>query len=70
MPAVTLKQQMRCVRRELAMRKRVYPKWVLSERMSQDQATLEIDTMAAVLATLERLSEQGQTRLFTEDLDN
>ncbi len=43
-----------CVRRELAMRQRVYPAWVSKGRMSQAEADRETNTMMAILATLER----------------
>lgn len=38
-----------CAKRELAMRRRVYPKWVDSGRMSQDKANHEIAAMTAIL---------------------
>jgi hypothetical protein len=38
-----------CAKRELAMRRRVYPKWVDSGRMSQDKADHEIAVMAAIV---------------------
>lgn len=37
-----------CARRELAMRKNVYPKWVASGRMKQDAADKEIAAMQAI----------------------
>lgn len=50
---VSLEQQIACVKREIAMRKRVYPKWVETERMSQHKADTELEHMGAVLLTLE-----------------
>jgi len=42
-----------CVRREIALRKRVYPKWVDQERMNQEKADREIECMEAVLLEIE-----------------
>lgn len=49
---VSLADQIACVEREIAMRERVYPRWVQSERMTQEKADRELLTMRAVLATL------------------
>ena len=51
----TLEQQMACVKREIAMRKNVYPKWVQSGRMKAEAADHEINCMTAVLRSLETL---------------
>lgn len=42
--------KLRCIEREIAMRKAVYPKWVASGRMKQDKADREIAVMEAVAA--------------------
>ena len=52
---VALADQIRCVGRELGLRRNVYPKWVASGRMNQADADREIAAMEAVLATLKRL---------------
>ena len=44
----TFDEMIACVRRELALRKRVYPRWVRSDRMSQQQADHEIACMQAI----------------------
>ena len=44
--------QIKCVLREIAMRERVYPKWVKDGRMKQESADYEIATMKDVLHTL------------------
>jgi hypothetical protein len=41
-----------CVKRELAMRERVYPRWVQSARLTHEAAQLEIRRMRAVLKLL------------------
>jgi hypothetical protein len=49
---VSLQEQITAVRREIAMRERVYPKWVVTGRMSQMKADTEIAAMRAVADTL------------------
>lgn len=50
----TLDEQIKCVEREIAMRKRVYQKRVLEEKMSKQTADHELECMAAVLETLQK----------------
>jgi hypothetical protein len=45
---VTVADQIRCVRRELAMRQRVYPGWVAKGKMKQEEADRELAAMQAV----------------------
>ena len=54
---IKISEQIACVRREIAMRRRVYPRWIESGKMTQAKADREIAVMEAVLATLEKLSE-------------
>lgn len=49
---ISLDQQIACVRRELAMRKNVYPKWVANGRMKQEAAEKEMAHLQAVHDTL------------------
>lgn len=51
--------QIACVKREIALRERVYPKWVAAGRMKQQAADHEIAAMRAVLATLEAARKLG-----------
>ena len=53
---MTIDDQIACVRREVAMRERAYPKFVAAGRMTQDKANREIAAMRAVLSTLETRS--------------
>lgn len=53
--AVPIQVQIACVKREIAMRKRMYPTWVAAKRMNVFKAEDEISEMQAVLATLESL---------------
>lgn len=55
--APTLADQIAAVKREIALRERVYPRWVADRRLTQDKADREIAAMKAVLATLERLAQ-------------
>lgn len=52
---VSLADQLKCARRELAMRQRAYPQWVSRGRMAQAKADDETAAMAAIVATLEKL---------------
>lgn len=56
-PEIPLADQIRCVGREIGLRRNVYPKWVASGRMKQQDADREIAAMEAVLATLKGLQE-------------
>jgi hypothetical protein len=52
-----LSAQVACVRRELAIRKAVYPKWTMAGRMKAEEADHEINCMQAVHDTLVRLQD-------------
>jgi hypothetical protein len=56
MSAIDIYMQIDCIKRELAMRRRLYPKLIGSERMSVTMAEAELKTMAAVLQTLEEIA--------------
>jgi hypothetical protein len=47
-----LADQIECVRREITMRERVYPRRVADRKMTPRQADLELARMRAVLKTL------------------
>lgn len=53
--AVTIAEQIACAERELGYRKRVYPRWVASARMSQEKADHETAAMAEIIRTLKEL---------------
>jgi len=57
---ITIEDQIKAVEREIGMRRRVYPNWVASKRMSQEKADKEIAAMEAVLETLKQVQKQGQ----------
>lgn len=57
----------KCVKRELELRKRVYPKWVLAKRMSQQKADYEIQEMEKICNYFDYMyifSEPEQKKLF------
>lgn len=56
---IPLADQITCVKREIAMRQRVYPRWTGAGRMTEANADLEIARMKAVLETLEALQSKG-----------
>ena len=54
----TLDEQIAEVKRECAMRERVYGNWVVSGKMKLADSQRQIRRMAAVLATLERIKAE------------
>ena len=58
MANVPIERQIACVRREISMRRRVYPGWVTSRRMTQEEADRQIEAMEAALATLEQVKAE------------
>ena len=54
---IPLKDQIACVKREIANRRRVYPGRVEFDRLSAKAMTKEIETMEAVQKTLEGLRQ-------------
>lgn len=54
---VPLIEQILCVERELAYRRRVYPRLIAAAKMSQSTADREITRMEAVKRSLETLSD-------------
>lgn len=56
-PRIPIEDQIACVRRELAQRRRVYPRLIKNESMTKDEAEKELHRMEAVLNTLIWLQE-------------
>lgn len=54
---VSLEDQVRCLKREIAMRKNVYPKWIATGRLKQEDADREIAALTAALHTIMNLLE-------------
>jgi hypothetical protein len=57
---VGLADQVEVVKREIRLRKRVYPNRVMTKRMSQKMADYQIDAMEQVLETVEAAYAQQQ----------
>lgn len=57
--AVSIDRQIAAVKREIKLRRMVYPERVARERMTQAKADEEIAVMQAVLATLENTKASG-----------
>jgi len=56
----TLNEQIRCVEREISMRRRVYPRFVTTGKMTAPKADEEIACMEQVLRTLRSLINDGK----------
>ena len=52
---ITLEAQITEVKRELALRSRVYPRWVSCGKLKRERADSLLEAMQAVLETLEAL---------------
>jgi hypothetical protein len=50
---IPLAEQIACVRREVALRERIYPRLVRDGKLRRDEADRELARMRAVLETLE-----------------
>ena len=51
---ITHTEMLECVKREINMRKKVYPRWVSAGKMKPETANREIAVMEKVLETLEK----------------
>jgi len=56
----SLREQIECVARELAFRRRVYPRQIQNKRMTQEKADYEIETMQKVLETLRGMANHNR----------
>ena len=48
-----------CVKREVKMRERVYPRWVSAGKMTQKKADFELETMRHVLDFLQSYAKEN-----------
>ena len=60
---IDISAQVKCVRREIAMRERVYPSWVAKGRMTQQKADHELAAMKAVEQTLIDVMDNEEFKL-------
>ena len=56
--------KLRCLERELAYRRRVYPRWVRTGRMSFPQADHELKTMGEIIDDYRAKIEDEQPNFF------
>lgn len=63
---VDLNDLLACCRRELALRQRVYPKWVAKGSMTEKKAEKEIEQMRAVVEFLVHCVFKAVTRRSKE----
>lgn len=61
--SVSLDDQIKCAKRELAMRERVYAQWVGQRRMSVAKSEHEIAAMRAIVESLTRLRDSTERLL-------
>lgn len=57
---ISIEEQIECVKREIGMRHRVYPNWISINKMTQEKASYEIETMKEVLITLMAVQNNKQ----------
>jgi hypothetical protein len=57
---IPLIEQIQCVEREIALRRRVYPRHVSGGRMTQDFADKQIERMEAVLESLHWMKDHAR----------
>lgn len=62
-PAIPYGEQLREVRREIALRKRVYPRWIEQGKVSKQGADRKIAIMEAVAETLVPLAKAEELQL-------
>jgi hypothetical protein len=63
MDIITTADKLACARRELAMRKQCYPRWVEQHKMSAGQAAHQLACMEAICADYEwQLAEEPEPR--------
>lgn len=55
---ITTADKLACLKREIAMRKRVYPRWVEAGRLSSAKAADEIAIMEAIMEDYRSMAEK------------
>jgi hypothetical protein len=55
---ITNTDKLKCAQRELAMRKRVYPRWIEQNKMSEGKSAHEIACMEAIVADFQAAVEK------------
>jgi hypothetical protein len=62
-PAISYEEQLAEARREIALRERVYPRWINEGKMSSFRAKRHIEVMRAIADTLAELAKQASPEL-------
>ena len=60
MSVISLEQQLACAKRELALRQRVYPRFITQNRMTATQAAHELAAMTAIVTTINHLLHERE----------
>ena len=58
-PVVSIEDQIACVHREVAMREKLYARWIQDHKITQKTADIELARMRAVLQTLLGLKREA-----------
>lgn len=59
-PSISIANKLACAKRELEMRKRVYPRWTETGNMTSDKAAHEIAVMQAIVDDYQERLEDEQ----------
>lgn len=59
---MTLDEQIKSVGREIGLRRNVYPRFILSKKITAEKAEYEIACMEAVYATLKALKASDEVK--------
>lgn len=51
---ITREEKIACIKREIEMRHKVYPRWIANGKMSMDKAGREIEVMQDILEDYEK----------------
>jgi hypothetical protein len=52
---ITKEDKIKCLRRELALRTHVYPRWIEKGQMTKEKAAREIELIRAIISDYEEL---------------
>jgi len=67
---ISIQEQIKCVEREIDMRKKVYPRLVINGKMTEGQKNKEIAAMNAVYNTLILAQRMHIHRSFNQPIEN
>jgi hypothetical protein len=59
---ITKEDKIRCLKREVALRQRNYPRWISTRKMDANKASREIQVMIAILHDYEPLQTGEVTK--------